>query len=131
MSGDDLHRPPNPAFAGFFVYNVSKVAFKVFSELSRAQQELFIDFKDILVQQQMNSRYKKQETENPNFIRIESDKDNYLHQSIKKRMAVNKNGSTLEEKEVLKKSRMAVTCLILIFLYLRATLKRRLRFGKS
>jgi uncharacterized protein YdcH (DUF465 family) len=79
----------------------------------------------------MNSRYKKQETENPNFIRIESDKDNYLHQSIKKRMAVNKNGSTLEEKEVLKKSRMAVTCLILIFLYLRATLKRRLRFGKS
>jgi hypothetical protein len=25
MSGDDLHRPPNPAFAGFFVYNVSKV----------------------------------------------------------------------------------------------------------
>lgn len=131
MSGDDLHRPPNPAFAGFFVYNVSKVAFKVFSELSKAQQELFIDFKDILVQQQMNSRYKKQETENPNFIRIESDKDNYLHQSIKKRMAVNKNGSTLEEKEVLKKSRMAVTCLILIFLYLRATLKRRLRFGKS
>ena len=25
MSGDDLHRPPNPAFAGFFVYNVSYV----------------------------------------------------------------------------------------------------------
>jgi hypothetical protein len=24
MSGDDLHRPPNPAFAGFFVYTVSK-----------------------------------------------------------------------------------------------------------
>jgi hypothetical protein len=86
-----------------FPEKVSKDAFKVFSELSKAQQGLFIDFKEILVQQQMNSRYKKQETESPNFIRIVSDKDNYLHQSIKKRMAVNKNGSTLEEKEVLQK----------------------------
>jgi len=25
MSDDDLHRPPNPAIAGFFVYTVSKV----------------------------------------------------------------------------------------------------------
>jgi hypothetical protein len=86
-----------------FPEKVSKDAFKVFSELSKAQQGLFIDFKEILVHQQMDNHYKKQEAENPNFIRIESDKDNHLHQSIKKRMAENKNGTQLEEKEVLKK----------------------------
>ena len=93
----------NGLATGAFPEKVSKDAFKVFSELSKAQQGLFIDFKEILVQQQMNNHYKKQETENPNFIRIDSDKDNYLHQSIKKKMAENKNGTTLEEKEVLKK----------------------------
>jgi hypothetical protein len=86
-----------------FPENVSQDAFKIFNDLSKAQRELFIDFKDLLVQQQMESHYGRKEVENPNLIRVENDKDNDLHNSIRDRMSKNRNGAMLEEKGVLKK----------------------------
>jgi hypothetical protein len=76
--------------------------FKVFSELSKTQQRLFVDLKDILVQQQMSNHYASRKVSNPNLVLLTRDKDDELHQSIRTRMSQNRNRSSLEEKGVLK-----------------------------
>jgi len=77
-------------------------AFKVFSELSKAQQGLFVDLKDILVDQNMNNHYKKRKVDNPNLIILERSKSNLVHQKIRTKMSQNRNRKALETKGVLK-----------------------------
>ena len=78
-------------------------AFEVFSELSTAQQKLFIWLKDILVSQNLNNHYAKRRVENPNLVRLDRGKDNEDHLRIKTMMGENRNGSVLKEKGVLEK----------------------------
>ena len=86
-----------------FPEKVAMDAFKVFSTLTKEQQDLFIDLKDIYVQQNMNNHQKQRTVENPNKVVLDKNKDNDLHQSIKKRMGQRRNGTELESKGVLKK----------------------------
>ena len=83
--------------------NVVMDAFQVFSELSPAQRQLFIDLKDVLVEERMAGHYSTRHHENPNLIWLDDHDSNEFHQSIRTRMGQNRNGTTLEEKGVLKK----------------------------
>jgi len=86
-----------------FPENVAKDAFKVFRTLTKEQQDLFIDLKDVYVQQNMSNYQKQRTVDNPNNVVLDKNKDNDLHQSIKKRMGQRRNGTELEAKGVLKK----------------------------
>jgi len=86
-----------------FPENVAKDAFKVFRALTKEQQGLFIDLKDIYIQQNMSNFQKRRRVDNPNNVVLEKNKENDLHQSIKKRMGQRCNGTELEAKGVLKK----------------------------
>ncbi|MCI2282616.1 hypothetical protein L3081_03360 [Colwellia sp. MSW7] len=77
-------------------------AFKVFSELSKAQQDLFVDLKDILVAQSMHNHYNKRKVENPNLIILDRSRSNLVHQNIKTKMSQNRNRKMLETKGILK-----------------------------
>lgn len=85
-----------------FSEEVVKDAFKVLSQLSKAQQALFVDLKDILVQQQMANYYSKRKVKNPNLITLESSKINEEHKKIRTKMSQNRNRQTLEKHGVLK-----------------------------
>jgi hypothetical protein len=76
-------------------------AFETFAQLSRAQQILFIELKDILIEQNLDNHYAKRKVENPNLVNLQK-KMNPLHQSIRTRMSQNRNRKTLERKGVLK-----------------------------
>ena len=76
-------------------------AFQVFSELSPAQQQLFVGLKDVLVQVRLRDYYAKRTPENPNLIWL--DNLDEFQQSIRTRMGQNRNGTILEEKGILKK----------------------------
>lgn len=91
-----------------FPADVAMDAFKVFSNLSKTQQELFIEIKDIYVTQNMTNWQSKRQVENPNLVYLDKNKDNEDHQNIKKKMSENRNGSTLQELGVLKKVRNSV-----------------------
>lgn len=78
-------------------------AFEVFSELSKAQQRLFIWLKDILVNQNMDNFVNRRTVDNPNLVRLDRGKGNEDHLRIRTMMGDNRNGSKLEEKRVLKK----------------------------
>lgn len=80
-------------------------AFRVFSRLSKTQQNLFIMLKDILIQQNMEAHYKRKKAQNPNQIILQKCKENEEHQLIKKLMSQNKNGTKLTEEGVLKQKR--------------------------
>lgn len=103
----DSKKPPyivvgNGFSAAGFSGGVVKDAFKVFSELSKAQQGLFVDLKDILVAQNMESHYKNREVENPNLIILQRGKGNLAHKNIRTKMSQNRNRKALEAKGVLK-----------------------------
>jgi hypothetical protein len=87
---------------------VTMDAFRVFSSLTKEQQGLFIDLKDIYVQQNLDNYQKQRTVENPNKIVLDKNKDNELHQSIKARMGNRRNCTTLEEKGVLKKIKTGI-----------------------
>ena len=80
-------------------------AFKVFADLTSAQQRLVILLKDILIQQNLKNRGARTKADNPNLIKLHRGNHDEVHQEIKSKMGQNKNGSTLEEKRVLKKVR--------------------------
>lgn len=84
-----------------FPEDVAVDAFQVFSELSPAQQQLFVDLKDVLVQVRMGDNQAKRTPENPNLIWL--DNLDEFQQSIRTRMGQNRNGTILEEKGILKK----------------------------
>lgn len=86
-----------------FPKGVSMDTFKILCGLSKAQQRLFVDFKDLLVQQRVSNGRRKQDVDKINVVRVENDKDNDLHQDVKKRLSDHKNGTKLEEEGVLKK----------------------------
>jgi hypothetical protein len=88
-----------------FPEDVTVDAFLVFSELTKAQQQLFIDLKDVLVQERL-SHYATRIPDNPNLIFLDDHESNEFHQSIRARMGQNRNGTTLEEKGVLKKMKV-------------------------
>jgi hypothetical protein len=83
-------------------------AFQVFSQLSKAQQQLFLDFKDILILQQIDNYYAKRAVKNPNLICLEKGDKNDLHKSIRSRMSQNRNGQMLQKNGVLKKIKNGV-----------------------
>lgn len=83
-------------------------AFAVFGKLSKAQQQLFIMLKDILVMQNMESHYRKSRHQNPNQIVLQKCKINEEHQLIRKNMSQNKNGKRLMEEGVLKQKKPGV-----------------------
>lgn len=91
-----------------FPNEVAMDAFKVFSQLSKTQQELFIDIKDIYVTQNMTNWQSKHKAENPNLVYLDKNKGNEDHQNIKKRMGQNRNGSKLQELGVLIKVKNSV-----------------------
>lgn len=91
-----------------FPAEVAMDAFKVFSKLSKAQQELFIAIKDIYVTQNMTNWQGKHKAENPNLVYLDKTKENEGHQYIKDKMGRNRNGSTLQELGVLKKVKNGV-----------------------
>jgi hypothetical protein len=76
-------------------------AFKAFSELSKTQQGLFVDLKDILVQQQMTNHYSKRKVDNPNLVILERNKNNLVHQNIRTKMGQNLNRKILEKVGIL------------------------------
>jgi len=76
-------------------------AFDIFAQLTKAQQLLFIDLKDVLIEQNMDNHFAKRKVENPNLVNLQK-KMNPLHQSIRTRMSQNRNRRTLEKKGVLK-----------------------------
>ena len=82
-----------------FPADVSIDAFEVFNELSKAQRVLFIEFKNILIQQNFDNWIKKYTVENPNIVFL-SVKD---HDNIRTELSKNRNGTTLVKKGVLKK----------------------------
>ena len=84
-----------------FPAGVSMDTFKVFSELSKAQQRLFVDFKDLLVDQRVSLGRRKQDVDKINVVTLYNDDE--LHQDIKKQLSKHQNGTKLEEKGVLKK----------------------------
>lgn len=86
-----------------FPASVVMDAFRVFSELSSAQQWLFIELKDIFVTQNISAWQKNRSMENPNLIQLDKNKLNEEHAAIKAVMGRNRNGATLEAKGVLKK----------------------------
>jgi hypothetical protein len=47
-------------------------AFKVFSELSKTQQNLFIALKDLLIEENMGNYYSNRKVDNPNLIILDS-----------------------------------------------------------
>ena len=63
-------------------------AFAVFGKLSKAQQQLFIMLKDILVLQNMEAHYRKNRHQNPNQIVLQKCKANDKHQLIKSNMSL-------------------------------------------
>jgi hypothetical protein len=77
-------------------------AFEIFSELSKTQQCLFIDLKNILVAQNMKNYYDKRKVENPNIIILQRSKGNLVHKNIRVKMSQNRNRKVLEKKGVLK-----------------------------
>jgi hypothetical protein len=77
-------------------------AFKVFSELSKAQQGLFVDLKDILVEENMKNYYNKRKVGNPNLIILDGSNSNLVHQSVRTKMSQNYNRKVLEKNGVLK-----------------------------
>ena len=83
-------------------------AFAVFGKLSKAQQQLFIMLKDILVLQNMEAHYRKNRHQNPNQIVLQKCKANDKHQLIKTNMSQNKNGKRLMEEGVLKQKKPGV-----------------------
>lgn len=91
-----------------FPAEVAMDAFKVFGKLSKTQQELFIDMKDIYVTQNMTNWQNKFKAENPNLVYLNKSKENEEHQNIKKRMGQNRNGSKLQELGVLIKVKNSV-----------------------
>ena len=91
-----------------FPEGTSVDALKVFSELSKDQRQLFIDFKDILSQQTMDNIQAKRSVDNPNLVPLSRSKDNEFHRDIRDRMSQRKNGTTLEEKGVLKRLKIGV-----------------------
>ena len=84
-----------------FPAGVSLDTFKVFSELSKAQQRLFVDFKDLLVDQRVSLGKRKQDVDKINVVTLYNDDE--WHLGIKKQLKDHKNGTELEEKGVLKK----------------------------
>lgn len=80
-------------------------AFNVFADLTSTQQRLVILLKDILIQQNLKNRGARTKAENPNLIKLHRGNHDEVHQEIKSKMGQNRNGSTLEEKKVLKKVR--------------------------
>ena len=83
-------------------------AFAVFGKLSKAQQQLFIMLKDILVMQNMEAHYRKNRHQNPNQIVLQKCKANDENQLIKTNMSQNKNGKRLMEEGVLKQKKPGV-----------------------
>lgn len=86
-----------------FPEDVTMDAFKVFSKLSQAQQRLFIELKDIYVQQNMTNWQAKRTVDNPNLVVLDKNKENEHHQTIRTRMSQNRNGTKLEQTGILKK----------------------------
>lgn len=91
-----------------FPEGTSVDALQVFSELSNEQQRLFIYFKDVLVEQMMDNYQAKRSVENPNKVPLSKNPDNELHQRIRSLIGKHKNGTTLEEKGVLKRLKIGV-----------------------
>jgi len=77
-------------------------AFKVFSELSKTQQGLFVGLKDILIKERMANYRNKRKVDNPNLVTLERSKSNSAHQDIKDKMSKNRNRKTLEINGILK-----------------------------
>jgi hypothetical protein len=77
-------------------------AFKVFSELSKTQQNLFIALKDLLIEENMGNYYSNRKVDNPNLIILDRSKSNLVHQNIRTKMSQNFNRKVLEKNGVLK-----------------------------
>lgn len=75
-------------------------SFKVFSELSKTQQGLFVGLKDILINERMTNYRNKRKIDNPNLVTLE--RNNSVHQDIKDKMSQNRNRKTLEVNGILK-----------------------------
>lgn len=85
-----------------FSEDVVMGAFEVFIELSKTQQGLFVDLKNILVAQNMDNYYSKRKVVNSNLIILQKSKSNLVHKSIRTKMGQNRNRKELEKKGVLK-----------------------------
>jgi hypothetical protein len=106
-------------------------AFKVFSELSKTQQGLFVGLKDILIKGRMTNYRNKRKVDNPTLVTLERSKSNSAHQDVKDKMSQNRNRKTLEINGILKQIKPGQYMLNPYILFLTKTLMMLQGFGKS
>jgi len=86
-----------------FTEDVVVDAFELVGQLSSNQLEIFLYFKDLVVERNLDYFNRKAIDETPNYIRIPSSRQDEEALNIKKLIRSNNNGKRLEEINIVRK----------------------------
>ncbi|WP_041962918.1 hypothetical protein [Sulfurospirillum cavolei] len=83
-------------------------AFRVIGQLSPQQLEIFLYFRDVIVENALYHRNTKTRNDQPNHVTLSRSSENHAEKQIKTLLGQNNNSARLQKMNIIKKIRVGV-----------------------